>query len=396
MKWFQVAAGALAAVCATTSYAEAESLEALLGQPVAQSRGSTVAGAAGAPVLTAVTRARASQFAKVLGAVQAEPAAATRGAADAQIYRRAAPSVVLVVTDQGVGSGALITGDGQILTNHHVVEGAKQIGVVFKPALEGAAIGKADLRRAEVLKVDEVTDLALIKVEVVPAGVAPLKLGDSNQLQVGADVHAIGHPTGHTWTYTRGIVSQIRRAYEWRFDGETRHEATVIQTQTPINPGNSGGPLLDAQGAIVGVNSFVGDGEGLNYAVSVEDVKTFLARSRDRVATPEPAAAACEWKTIRSEDWREPKGVADLLDTDCDGEIDATAFTPARKRDPAVLMTSEQPQSKGQIDTMYFDANRDGEADWAVFDTDADGEFDIRGDYRKGEAEPYRWEKISG
>jgi len=112
------------------------------------------------------------------------------------------------------------------------------------------------------------------------------------------------------------------------------------------------------------------------------------------VATP-AAAEPCEWKTIRSEDWRDPKGVADLLDTDCDGEIDATAFTPARKRDPAVLMTSEQPQSKGEIDTMYFDADRDGEADWAVFDTDSDGKFDIRGEYRKGEAEPYRWERIS-
>lgn len=395
MKWFQVAAGALAAVCAATSYAQAGSLEAFLGQPVGQSRGPTVTSAR-SPQISAVSRKPAAAFGQALGKLQAEPAAATRGAADAEIYRRAAPSVVLIVTDQGLGSGALISADGQIITNHHVIEGAKQIGVIFKPALEGAAPGKADVRKAEVLKLDEVADLALIKVEAVPTGVTPLKLGDSNQLQVGADVHAIGHPTGHTWTYTRGIVSQIRRAYEWKFDGKVEHEATVIQTQTPINPGNSGGPLLDGQGAIVGVNSFIGDGEGLNYAVSVEDVKTFLARTRDRVATVAAAAAPCEWKTIRSETWSDPKGVADLLDTDCDGEIDATAFTPARKRDPAVLMTSEQPESKGEIDTMYFDANRDGEVDWAVFDTDHDGKFDLRGDYRKGEDEPYRWEKITG
>lgn len=238
-------------------------------------------------------RTPATQFGRALGALQAEPA-------DAQIYRRAAPSVVLIVTEGGVGSGTLITADGQILTNHHVIEGAKQVGVIFKPALEGATIGKADLRRAEVLKVDQVADLALIKVEAVPAGVTPLKLGDSNALQVG---------------------------------------------------------------------------EGLSYAVSVEDVKTFLARSRDRVATP-AAATPCEWKTMRTEAWTDPKGTAELVDTDCDGEIDATVFTPAKRRDPQVILTSERPESKGEIDAMYFDANRDGHLDWAVFDTDADGKFD--------------------
>lgn len=392
MKWVQIAAGVLAAGCAV-SYAQAEPLEALLGRPVAQSRGEPVPGANGAPPIKAVQRAPAGRFAEALGGLRAEPAATTRGAADAQIYRRAAPSVVLIVTDKGLGSGALITADGQILTNHHVVEGAKQIGVVFKPGLDGAALTKSDVRKAEVLKVDQVTDLALIKVEAVPTGVAPLKLGDSNSLQVGADVHAIGHPTGQIWTYTRGIVSQIRRAYEWNFDGKTPHEATVIQTQTPINPGNSGGPLLDAQGALVGVNSFVSDGEGLNYAVSVEDVKTFLARAKDRVATP---AAPCEWKTIRTERWTDPKGEAELIDTDCDGEIDATAFTPAKKREPAVLMASERPESKGEVDTIYADGDRDGEVDWVLYDTDGDGKFDLRGDYRTGEEEPYRWEKISG
>jgi len=395
MKWIQVAAGALAAVCAATSYAQAGSLEALLGQPLAQSRGPTIPSAKDAPRIAKPSRAPAGAFARALGRVQPDAASATRGAADAQIYRRASPAVVLIVTDQGIGSGSLITADGQILTNHHVIDGAKQIGVIFKPALEGAALGKADLRKAEVLKIDQVADLALLKVDSVPAGVAPLKLGDGASVQVGADVHAIGHPTGEAWTYTRGVVSQIRRAYEWNPDGKAEHEATVIQTQTPLNPGNSGGPLLDAQGAIVGVNSFVGEGEGLNYAVSVEDVKTFLARSRDRVAAPVPAES-CEWTVMKAEAWTDPKGMAEYADTDCDGKVDATIFTPSRRRDPKVILTSERPESKGEVDAMYFDANRDGHLDWAVFDTDADGKFDLRSDYRNGEDEPYRWEKISG
>ncbi|CAN7180698.1 S1C family serine protease [Phenylobacterium sp. LjRoot219] len=362
---------------------------------MAQARGPAGAASQAGPKIAKPPKAPADRFAQALGGLQPEPASTTRGAADAQIYRRAAPSVVLIVTDKGVGSGSLIAADGQILTNHHVVDGAKQIGVIFKPALEGAAIGKSDLRRAEVLKLDQVADLALIKVEAVPPGVTPLKLGDGASLQVGADVHAIGHPTGEAWTYTRGIVSQIRRAYEWG-SAKSPHEATVIQTQTPLNPGNSGGPLLDGQGVVVGVNSFIGDGEGLNYAVSVEDVKTFLARSRDRAATPAAKPADCEWKAVDTETWSDPKGVAEHLDTDCDGEGDATFFTPAKRRDPTLLMVSEREESKGEVDTIYYDANRDGDADWVIYDTDGDGKPDMRGDFRKGEDEPYRWEKISG
>jgi S1-C subfamily serine protease len=389
MKWVHVAAGALA-VCCAASYATAGPLEARLGQPV--SRGSGKAVGVAAP-FAKPPKGAAVQFGRVLGGLQADPASTTRGAAETQVYKRAVRSVVLVVTDKGLGSGALISADGQILTNLHVIDGAKQIGVAFKPALEGAALGKADLRRASVVRIDEVADLALLKIEEVPAGVAPIVLGDSTRLQVGDDVHAIGHPTGQIWTYTRGVVSQIRRAYEWKVDDKIPHEATVIQTQTPINPGNSGGPLLDDQARLVGVNSFSSqDSEGLNFAVSVEDVKSFLARGHDRAA-PRQAAAACEWKDVGVEDWTDPKGKATLLDTDCDGEADATLFEPKNRREPDMLMSDEN--GDGKYDAFYMDQNRDGDPEYALYDTDGDGKLDMRADYRKGEDEPYRWEKVS-
>jgi S1-C subfamily serine protease len=77
-------------------------------------------------------------------------------------------------------------------------------------------------------------------------------------------------PTGEAWTYTTGVISQYRRAYEWQAEGDPiKHKADIIQTQTPINPGNSGGPLLGDTGNLIGVNSFKASGEGLNFAVSV-------------------------------------------------------------------------------------------------------------------------------
>ncbi|CAN7482060.1 S1C family serine protease [Phenylobacterium sp. LjRoot225] len=386
MKWVHVVAGVLAACCAT-SYP----LAAQLGQPVRRASGKPAAGPA--PDFARPIKGAGAAFGKVLQRLESPPVAANRGAAETQVYQHAAAAVVLVVTEKGMGSGALISADGQIVTNLHVVQGAKQVAVVFKPPMEGAAPGKADLRRATLLKVDEVADLALLKVDQIPAGVQPITLGDTGKLQVGADVHAIGHPTGETWTYTRGVVSQIRRAYNWKAGDKVQHEATVIQTQTPINPGNSGGPLLDSQANLVGINSF-GDAEaeGLNFAVSVDDVKNFLARGQDRTVAPQ-VAAECEWKDLEESDWKDPKGKAYLIDSDCDNAGDTVLILPDSRREPSILMRDEN--GRGVYDTIYYDKNRDGHPEWAVYDTDGDGKADLRGDFRNNEDDPYRWEKIS-
>jgi S1-C subfamily serine protease len=389
MKWVQAVAGVLASLCAA-SYGAAAPLEAELGKPVQHGGGSAPSGHA--PPFSAPTQSSAGRFGRVLGALEKPDVGATRGASDSQIYQRAARSVVLVVTDRALGSGALITADGQIVTNLHVVEGAKVIAVAFKPAIEGATVTKADLRKVEVVKVDEVADLALLKVGEVPAGIEPLQLGDSNSLQVGADVHAIGHPTGETWTYTRGVVSQIRRAYDWKAEDKVAHEATVIQTQTPINPGNSGGPLLDSQGKLVGINSFTSEGEGLNFAVSVEDVKSMLARGHDRNVTAQ-AAKKCEWKELGVKETKDPPGTVHAIDRDCDGEADATLVIAKERRKPDMLLADDD--GDGKYDTIYYDYNHDGEPEYALYDTDGDGKYDLKGEFRKGEDEPYRWERIT-
>ncbi|WP_374467751.1 S1C family serine protease [Phenylobacterium sp.] len=390
MKRFRIAT--LGVALSLASYAYAAPPEALLGGPAALAGGTAPTGPA--PALPDLPDTSGVRLGKVLRDLQPEGRANTRGAKETGIYQRAAPAVVLIVTDEGLGSGALISADGRIITNLHVVGNADEVGVVFKPKMEGAAIGEADVRVGKVIRRDDVTDLALVRVAEVPVGVTPLELGNSTTVEVGADVHAIGHPTGQTWTYTRGIVSQIRRAHRWQTEDAIPHEATIIQTQTPINPGNSGGPLLDDSLRIVGINSFVGEGEGLNYAVSAEDVKSFLARTEDRVTQVQRAAAqaACKSQAVKEERTRDPKGVRTLVDTDCDGEGDTIVETPDSNREPIVIFYDGDDD--GKLDTMLFDNDRDGEPDTALYDTDANGKPDLRGTFRKGEDEPYRMEKI--
>lgn len=397
MRWFQVGAACIALSAA--SYAWAAPPEHYLGLSAGGPAGKKPGAARAAPALAFGEAATASDadpasYAKALNGLQPESRTVTRGAKETGVYRSAAPAVVLIVTDDSLGSGVLISADGKIVTNLHVVDGKTEVGVIFKPAQEGAAVDDSNVHRAKVLRRDEISDLALIQVSEVPAQVKPLAIAASSSLQVGADVHAIGHPTGQAWTYTRGIVSQIRRDYDWSTESHLKHHATVIQTQTPINPGNSGGPLLDDNLQVVGINSFKGDGEGMNFAVSAEDVRAFLARTGDRTSERVSRAddPSCKAEAIDERPSKDPKGVEYLIDDDCDGKGDYQVVEPDNKREPRTLLLDDD--GDGKVDTIVVDEGRDGHPDIAFYDTDGDGKIDLKGEYRKGEDEPFRYEKV--
>ncbi len=317
-----------------------------------------------------------------------------RGAREAALFRQWSPGVVLVAVEDGLGSGAVIDKEHRLaITNHHVVAGHRQVAVIFKPA------GEADPQdqqayRAEVVKVDEVADLAVIRISEIPAYVPEIKLGSLSAIEVGSDVHAIGHPTGEAWSYTGGIVSQIRRNYEWDAGEGIRHRATVIQTQTPINPGNSGGPLLDDAGSIVGINSFVrSDAEGLNFAVSVDDVRALLAADGSRVegrATPPGKGGQGPGKAPPQEPQPAPGKKAPPgkqggggpcaqqrkpVDTNDDGKPDA--FAVDEDCDGSADLLLQDTNGDGEIDTVIGDRNGDGEADFKAVDKDGDGKLDV-------------------
>jgi hypothetical protein len=320
----------------------------------------------------------------------------SRSVSDARLFRQVSPSVVLVATDTGLGSGALLSREGLVITNWHVISGAQEVGVIFKPEREGAQPSKGDIRRATVIKFDEIADLALLKVSVVPSKVTPIRLGDISDIGVGIDVHAIGHPTGEAWTYTKGVISQYREAYEWGTDAKM-HKANVIQTQTPINPGNSGGPLIVNSGVMIGINSFKATGtEGLNFAVSIDDVKNFLSRPGNRFATEMPAkqqkeeASACEAKELYRGANNENTGDIIGFDLNCDGVADSELRIPYDKTQPIVYAIDTNGDRRP--DVVIFDTDRKGKWAFSFWDTDFDGKWDLVGFHEDGTLKASRYE----
>lgn len=164
---------------------------------------------------------------------------------------------------KGRGSGFIVSKDGQILTNNHVVEGADKITVT---------LSNGKTYSAEVLGKDPMFDLAVIKISP-ESDLTTLELGDSDTTQVGEWVVAIGNPFGFEHTVTVGVVSAKNRSLHARdinFDG-------FLQTDAAINPGNSGGPLLDLNGKVVGINTaIVPYAQGLGFAVPVNMAKQIM------------------------------------------------------------------------------------------------------------------------
>lgn len=166
---------------------------------------------------------------------------------------------------EGAGSGVIITTDGYIVTNHHVIDGASTISVTLK---DGTSYS------AEVIGDDAKTDLAVLKIDA--SGLTPAVFGDSDKITVGQTAIAIGNPLGQLGgTVTSGIVSALDREIE--IDGETM---TLLQTSAAINPGNSGGGLFDDNGNLIGIvnaKSSGSDIEGLGFAIPSNTVKTVIA-----------------------------------------------------------------------------------------------------------------------
>ncbi len=195
-----------------------------------------------------------------------------------QITALAADSVVEIQTEAavnnwrsvqyvttGAGSGVIVSEDGYIITNHHVIEGANVIAVSLR---------NGEAYEASLIGTDSKTDIALLKINAT--GLTPAVLGDSDQLVVGELAVAIGNPLGQLGgTVTDGIISALDRELE--FDNATMN---LLQTNAAINPGNSGGGLFNAYGELIGIVNAKSTGsgvEGLGFAIPINDVKAVLS-----------------------------------------------------------------------------------------------------------------------
>ncbi|HSS21849.1 MAG TPA: trypsin-like peptidase domain-containing protein [Pyrinomonadaceae bacterium] len=211
-----------------------------------------------------------------------DPATATDEQNNIEVYRTLSPGVVnvhstsyardffgFVEPQEGTGSGSVIDQDGNILTNYHVIEGATKLAVSF---------GGQKNYAATLVGGDPDTDLAVIRLTEKPREpLTIIPLGDSDKLEVGQKVLAIGNPFGLDRTLTTGVISGLQRPIRAR---NNRPIEGAIQTDASINPGNSGGPLLDSHGRMIGINSQIlspsGASAGVGFAVPVNIAKRIV------------------------------------------------------------------------------------------------------------------------
>lgn len=230
-----------------------------------------VLGAGGGVAAYAVASDTATQtIVRQVTVTDSQPAASSSALSVSAIYDRVHQGVVTIkVATQGgqaLGSGFVIDSDGHIVTNAHVVDGASSISVEFA---NGSSYD------AQLVGTDASTDVAVIKVDAPSSVFTPLALGDSNTVQVGDQVVAIGSPLGLDETVTSGIVSALHRTIT---SPNNFAISDAIQTDAAINHGNSGGPLLNSSGEVIGINSQIesdsGGNDGIGFAVPSNTVKS--------------------------------------------------------------------------------------------------------------------------
>ena len=301
----------------------------------------------------------------------------------------------------GMGSGFVIKDKGKlkIITNWHVIDGADSLKVWLKPKVmvdENYLINEVDSYSAKIINTNETKDLALIKVENLPLQLKPVNYGKFRSVRPGQTVFAMGHPEGLLWTFSPGYVNQVRPNYKWRYKSSS-HTANVIQTDANINPGNSGGPLFDKNKKLIGVNTFIAEGEGLNFAISIDDVIEFINEK------PKPVKKK-KSKYIQKKDkgntWikkkekkKSEKGSIDLsdakeVDLNKNGKIDAWLLDKNnngiyeiayadKDEDGVIEIVAIDKNEDENFEIILFDTNNNGDPDEAEIDEDEDGKTDI-------------------
>ncbi len=213
------------------------------------------------------------------------------------LFKQAAESVVFIDSDYGLGSGVIISDEGDIITNYHVIEDLND-DEIYVYMYEGVhnydeLVENYEYYTVEILSIDKSKDLALLQLEQEVDNITPILFAYDEDVKIGSQVFAIGHPTSedpYLWSFTEGIVNRIAFE-EWSyaigglmgwFFGEDDYQisANVITTQTPINSGNSGGLLMNSQGNLVGINTYSDESlMNVSGAIALDEVVKFLEKN---------------------------------------------------------------------------------------------------------------------
>jgi 2-alkenal reductase len=267
-----------------------------------------------------------------------------------ELYQRASPAVVSIDVSMNVamnlpedhplmpggemplssGSGFLVDGQGHIVTNNHVVQDAEDLQVTF---FDGS------MTSAQVIGTDAGSDLAVIRVDNLPANVAPLPLGDSREVAVGQTAIAIGNPFGLQNTLTVGVISGLGRSLIGpSLEGGNFSIPNIIQSDAAINPGNSGGPLLNIRGEVIGVNTAIssqsGRFAGVGYAVPSRVVERIVPALIDTGQYDHP------WIGIRM--FGVDPFMAEQFDLPAEQGVLVTEVVPGSPADEAGLQEGEE------------------------------------------------------
>ncbi|MFO1271070.1 MAG: trypsin-like peptidase domain-containing protein [Rubrivivax sp.] len=319
-------------------------------------------------ILVTLLLAATAAAAPVLARTEAAPRAITpRGPlaaeelANVELFKRVSPSVVHITTletqrdffsratqevPRGTGTGFVWDGEGHIVTNYHVIQGASAARVT---------LSDQSTHKAGLVGYFPDRDLAVLKIEV--PRLPPIPLGTSRDLQVGQRVYAIGNPFGLDQTLTTGIVSALNREIE-SFNNRTIRG--VIQTDAAINPGNSGGPLLDSAGRLIGVNTQIaspsGASAGIGFAIPVDEVNRIVPRLIRDGRFVRPALGVTSGPPEMTRALKLPRGVA-LVDVARDGPAAKAGLQPFRRGRgseiiPGDVITAVDEQEVADLDDM--------------------------------------------
>tara|TARA_B100000029_G_scaffold502690_1_gene578387 strand:+ start:2194 stop:3474 length:1281 start_codon:yes stop_codon:yes gene_type:complete len=327
-----------------------------------------------------------------------------KGAED--IYNDFSSNVVFIGNKKnkrliGIGSGFIIKHKGKlkIITNWHVIDGSDSLSIWIKPnemVDENYLISQIESYSAKIVKINKTKDLAMLEVERLPIKIKPVTYGKFEKVRPGQTSFAIGHPEGLLWSFTSGMIGQVRPNYIWPYKG-SRHKANVIQTGAPINPGNSGGPLFNKDKELIGINTFTSEGENLNFAIAVDDVLDFInekpkpikkkkskyLQKKDKGNTwiKKKKKKSSEKGSINLSDAREVdvngNGVIDAWLVDKNNNNIYEKVYGDKNEDGIIEIFAIDQNEDGNFEIILFDTNNNGSADEAEIDENEDGKTDV-------------------